>query len=71
MNLWKIAFWIMVIVSGFIHPVISFGLVLLYYLPQIASIVCKECFEAKNQAQNEPILPKSDYYSDDTLEEMK
>ena len=69
MNSWKIIFWISTIALGFVNPVISFGLVILYYLPGIVSSVCKECFnqdisEKENQS-------KADHYSTDTLEEMK
>jgi hypothetical protein len=74
MNFWKIIFWSMTILVGFVNPVISFGLVILYYLPGIVNSVCKQCFEAQNTTQNlknEPELPNSNYYSTDTLEEMK
>jgi len=70
MNFWKIVFWSMTILVGFVNPVISFGLVILYYFPGIVSSVCKECFNQYTHPENEN-QSKADHYSKDTLEEMK
>ena len=75
MNLgYRILFWSMTIALGFVNPLISFGLIILYYLPEIAGSVCKACSEAQNTTnydENEPNSSNSKYYSDDTLEAMK
>jgi hypothetical protein len=69
MNLfWKIVFWSLTIGLGFVNPVITFVMVLLYYLPNILCDICKECNDSvsktgTNKAQNE--------YSEDILEEFK
>lgn len=36
----------MVIGLGFVNPLISFGLVVLYYLPSIVRSLCGECVDA-------------------------
>ena len=74
MNAWKIVFWISVIAAGFLSPVISFVLILLYYLPEIANSLIKEYsnLEQKNIIENYQRYANSQkQYSDDTLEEMK
>ena len=74
MNSWKIIFWISVVAAGFLSPVISFVLIVLYYLPQIASSTIGEYFriEQKNIIENyQRYTDSQKQYSDDTLEEMK
>ena len=74
MNSSKIIFWISTIVLGFISPVISFVLILLYYLPEIASSIVKEYshLDQKPVVENYQRYANSqNQYSDDTLEEMK
>ena len=63
----KIFFWIFTIGLGFVNPLISIALVVLYYLPKIIQDICQPCNE--NQEPQE----KSDMnsFSDDVLEEMK
>lgn len=50
---WKFVFWVMVISLAFVNPVISFGLMVLYYLPSIVRNLCKECCDAKREADSE------------------
>ena len=42
----KIFFWTCTIALGFVSPVISFGLIILYYLPNIIQELCQTCQEA-------------------------
>jgi hypothetical protein len=69
MNLfWRIVFWSLTIGLGFVNPVITFVMVLLYYLPNIICDICKECNHSAfrtnaNKAQKE--------YSEDVLEEFR
>ncbi len=41
----KVFFWMFVIILGFVNPLISFGLIILYYLPGIIQEVCQSCKE--------------------------
>jgi hypothetical protein len=59
----KILFWSSTILLGFINPLISVAMIILYYLPKIISDICQPC----NEQQDYEI--KS--YSDDVLEDMK
>jgi hypothetical protein len=45
----KIFFWIMVIGLGLINPLISFGLIILYYLPGIIQNACNPCAESHTE----------------------
>jgi len=60
----KILFWILTIGLGFVNPVISVIMVVLYYLPKIIDDACNPCNE-----------PQEDYemnsFSDDVMEDMK
>ena len=82
----KIFFWTCIIALGFISPVISFGLIILYYLPSIVQELCKTCKEACNETikqsdctedstkstyDSEQVTPEMNSFSDDTLEDMK
>ncbi len=82
----KIFFWTCTIALGFISPVISFGLIILYYLPGIVQELCQTCKDACNETTEqsdctedstkstykpEQVTPKMDSFSDDTLEDMK
>ena len=60
----KIFFWIITIGLGFVDPLISVAMVVLYYLPKIISDL--------TQPYEEPI-PDSGIksYNDDVLEDMK
>ncbi len=54
MNLfWKIIFWMMVIGLAFFNPIISFGLLVLYYLPSIVKSACDACKEESKDIDEE------------------
>ncbi len=59
----KVLFWIFTIVLGFVNPLISVGMVVLYYLPKIIQDMCQPC--------NEEQVSEMNSYSEDTLEGMK
>ena len=42
----KVFFWMFVIILGFVNPLISFALIVLYYLPKIISDACNTCNDA-------------------------
>ena len=60
----KILFWSLTIGLGFVSPVISVIMVVLYYLPKIIDDACNPCSE-----------PQEDYemnsFSEDVMEDMK
>jgi len=60
----KILFWSLTIGLGFVSPVISVIMVVLYYLPKIIDDACRPCSE-----------PQEDYemnsFSEDVMEDMK
>ena len=59
----KVLFWTFTILLGFVNPLISFGLIVLYYLPGIIQDQCQSC--------NEEQVSEMNSFSDDVLEEMK
>ncbi|MBT4326626.1 MAG: hypothetical protein HOD60_06925 [Candidatus Nitrosopelagicus sp.] len=65
----KVLFWIFTIALGFVNPLISVALVILYYLPGIIQSACNPCNDASEI--NELLSQSVDGYSDDVLEEMK
>jgi len=76
----KIFFWIFAIGLGFVNPLITFGLIILYYLPKIIQDLCQPCndviiedtFEdTKTTHKREYLSPKMNSFSEDTLEDMK
>ena len=83
----KIFFWIFTIGLGFVNPLISFVLIVLYYLPGIIQSICKPCLENCSDQNNhddenweiwkdyvddgEGNMNKIDAYSDETKELMK
>ena len=60
----KILFWVFAISVGFINPLLTMGLVVLYYLPKIISDFTGPCEPERNES-----YMKS--YSEDVAEEMK
>ena len=58
-----ILFWIFTIAVGFVNPLFSVALVVLYYLPKIIRDVCKPC--------NDVVESEMKSFSDDVLEDMK
>ena len=59
----KILFWIFTIALGFVNPLISFGLIILYYLPGIIQSAYQPC--------TEQTVPEMNSFSEDILEDMK
>ncbi|MDF2427976.1 MAG: hypothetical protein OPY07_01855 [Nitrosopumilus sp.] len=59
----KALFWIFTIALGFVNPLISVGMIVLYYLPKIIQDICQPC--------NEEQVSEMNSYSDDVLEDMK
>ena len=60
----KIFFWTVTILLGFVNPLFSIALVVVYYLPKIIQDLCQPC----NEVQNDSGMNS---FSDDILEEMK
>jgi hypothetical protein len=60
----KILFWLFVIAVGFVNPLISVALIVLYYLPKIISDFTMPCEPERDES-----FMKS--YSDDVIEDMK
>jgi len=60
----KIFFWSVTILVGFVNPLLSVILIVLYYLPNIISDICQPCdkFEKKSSMNS---------FSDDIMEDMK
>ena len=59
----KVLFWTFTIIVGFVNPLISVALIVLYYLPGIIQDLCQPC--------NEEQVSEMNSFSDDILEEMK
>ena len=66
----KVFFWIFTIALGFVNPLISVALVVLYYLPGIIQSACNPCNDVL-ETNDETVSQHMDDYSDDVLEEMK
>ncbi len=62
-TLGKVFFWIFTIALGFVNPLISVVLVILYYLPGIIQDICQPC--------NEEQVSEMNLFSEDVLEDMK
>ena len=45
----KILFWMLTIGLGFVNPLISVAMVVLYYLPGIIQDICKPCSESQEE----------------------
>jgi hypothetical protein len=60
----KILFWSSTILLGFINPLISVAMIILYYLPKIISDFTQPCEEVREESGIKS-------YSDDVLEDMK
>ena len=59
----KVLFWTFTIIVGFVNPLISVALIVLYYLPGIIQDLCQPC--------NEEQVSEMNSFSEDVLEEMK
>jgi hypothetical protein len=64
----KILFWIITIALGFVNPLISIALVVLYYLPKIIQDACQPCDQIQDNFQDESEMES---FSDEVLEDMK
>jgi len=76
MNLsWKIIFWILTIGLGFVNPVITFVMIILYYLPGVLQSICNDSAESDSQTVNKSESPQNHTrmktFSDDTIEEFR
>jgi len=60
----KILIWTIVIALGFVNPLISVALVIVYYLPKIIQDICNSCNDSQNNFE-------MNSFSDDVIEEMK
>ena len=60
----KFLFWSSTIGLGFVNPLISVAMVVLYYLPGIIQDICKPCSEPQEEYE-------MNSFSDDVTEEMK
>jgi len=76
MNLfWKIIFWTLAIGLGFVNPVITFVLVILYYLPGILQDNCENNNKSDSQRDRKSESTKNQgqmkEFSKDTIEEYR
>jgi hypothetical protein len=60
----KFLFWSLTIGLGFVNPIISVIMVVLYYLPKIIEDACKPCNESQDDSERNS-------FSEDVMEEMK
>jgi hypothetical protein len=69
----KVFFWIFTIALGFVNPLISVALVVLYYLPGIISSAVTPCEKTTCEESVEYEEPNESMkeYSDDILEKMR
>ena len=76
MNLfWKIIFWTLTIGMGFVNPLITFVMVILYYLPEVMQNICNNGEESNSQKDRKSKSPQNPgnmkEFSKDILEENK
>jgi hypothetical protein len=69
----KVLFWILTIALGFVNPLISVALVILYYLPGIIQSAIAPCDEIIYEEHTEYEKPNESMkeYSDDIRERMR
>ncbi len=77
----KVFFWTATVLLGFINPLISVALVVVYYLPKIIQDICHSCnegysdrvfiVEEKTTYKTAQPSEKIDSFSKDVLEEMR
>ena len=60
----KILYWFFTIALGFVNPIISVVMVILYYLPKVISDSTQTCEEIRENYEMKS-------FSDDVLEDMK
>jgi len=76
MNLfWKIIFWTLTIALGFVNPVITFVMVILYYLPGLIQDTSNNGVESEPQKEKKSKSPQNPAqmkeFSKDVLEESR
>jgi len=76
MNLfWKIIFWTLTIGLGFVNPVITFVMVILYYLPGLIQDTSNNGAESESQKEKKSRSPQNPAhmkeFSKDVLEESR
>ena len=76
MNLfWKIVFWTLTIGLGFVNPLITFVMVILYYLPGIIENICNDDTQSNSQTERKSESPQNQEqmkeFSKDILEKFK
>ena len=62
MTIRKVLFWVFAIALGFVNPLISVGLIILYYIPGIIQDICKPYSEETSEMNS---------FSENVMEEMK
>ena len=60
----KIIFWVFAISLGFVNPLITVGLIILYYLPGIIQDQCNSCNEEQKYS-------RMNSFSEEIREDMK
>ena len=60
----KILFWTFTILIGFLNPLFSIALVVVYYLPKIIQDISQSCNDIQDNSE-------MNSFSEDVLEEMK
>jgi len=60
----KILFWTFTILIGFLNPLCSIALVVVYYLPKIIQEISQPCNDIQDNSE-------MNSFSEDVLEEMK
>ena len=76
MNLfWKIVFWTLTIGLGFVNPLITFVMVILYYLPGVIENICNDDTQSNSQTERKSESPQNQEqmkeFSKDVLEKFK
>ncbi len=64
MTIGKIFFWMFAIGLGFVNPLITFGLIILYYLPTIIQDLCPPYNEEQKTS-------RMNSFSEEVMEDMK
>ncbi len=75
MNLfWKIIFWTLTIGLGFVNPLITFVMVILYYLPGLIQDICNDNesnYHKERKFQSTQNHTQMKKFSKDVLEESR
>ena len=72
---WKIIFWTFTIGLGIVNPLITFVIVILYYLPGVIENICNNGAESDSQTKRKSEFPQNTAqmkkFSKDILEESR